>query len=127
LAYNNATAATAADRERAEAMPKSADPPKPADPVTMKFRGAYLEERGVHFAVVSVEKDIVQSERTQKEAARIYQRIFPEASIIFMVESDNHPPVYYGRKDIVAFLNTLEESQIKWKSYTVQMPPEPST
>jgi hypothetical protein len=103
-------------------MPNPPASPNPPDPNVRKFRGAYLEERGVHFAVVSVEKDAVQSESAQKEAVKIYQRIFPEASIILMVENENQPPVYYGRKDIVAFLNTLEDNQIKWKIYTVQLP-----
>jgi hypothetical protein len=119
----------ATDKERAKAMPNPPvlpDPPAVPDSVdstVMKFRGAYLEERGVHFAVISVEPETVQSESAQKEAVKTYQRFFPEASIVLMVENENQPPTYYGRRDIVAFLNTLEETQIKWKMFTLQQTP----
>jgi hypothetical protein len=110
--------------------PPAANPSDPAgasNSLLMKFRGAYLEERGVHFAVISVEQDAVQTESARKEASRTYQRFFPDASIVLMTESEGQPPVYYGRRDIVAFLNTLEDAQIKWKTYTVQLTQQESS
>jgi hypothetical protein len=90
------------------------------NPSGSKFKGAYIIERGVKFAIVTVEEDAVQSETTQKETMKAYQRYFPDAPIILMVEKENDNPEYYGRKDIVSFLYTLEPEQIKWKTYTIQ-------
>jgi hypothetical protein len=91
--------------------------PNPSD---NKFKGAYIIERGVKFAIVIVEEDAAQNEAAQKETMRAYQRYFPDAPIILMVEKENDRPEYYGRKDIVSFLHTLEPEQIKWKTYTIQ-------
>ena len=88
----------------------------------VKFRGAYLTERGVHFAIVHVEAEEVATEAVEKETNKTYKKYFPEGTpIILMVEEEGtKQPLFYGRKDIVAFLQGTEQEQIKWKNYTVQ-------
>ena len=91
-------------------------------PDPIKFKAAYLAERGVYFAVIQVSAESVETEYAQREAARFYKRFFPEGtSIILMAlkhEGSTLPATFYGRRDLVAFMSALDSDLIKWKIYT---------
>ena len=98
-------------------------------PEPVRFKGAYLTERGVNFAIVQVEPKAAENEFKQNETAEFYEKYFPEGTpVILMVLNKNNiktegeeekipPAFFYGRRDIVAFLSTIELNQIKWKNY----------
>ena len=46
-------------------------------------------------------------------------RFFPGMPIILMSLTPQGKPQYYGRKDIVGFLNTVRLNQIPWKKYHI--------
>ena len=46
-------------------------------------------------------------------------RFFPGMPIILMSLTPQGKPQYYGRKDIVDFLNSVRLNQIPWKKYHI--------
>jgi signal recognition particle receptor subunit beta len=85
-----------------------------------KFQGAKIMERGVTFAIVVVEPDVVNSDdkAEAKRTISIFQRrVFPGMPVILMANNVGVAR-YYGREDIVKFLSAIPVANIPWQEFT---------
>lgn len=85
----------------------------------MKIYGAVIIEQGVTFAIVSVKPEVTRYTVRLVKTRNELSRFFPNMPIILMSRDQNGNPHYYGRKDIVAFLQSIRVDQIPWKEYTL--------
>lgn len=83
----------------------------------MKIYGAVIIEQGVTFAVFSVKPTVTQYTARLVQTRRELSQFFPNMPIILMSRTPNGEAKYYGRKDIVQFLNSIRVEQIPWKEY----------
>lgn len=85
----------------------------------MTIHGAVIIEQGVTFAIVAVKPSVtmytVRLVKTRQELAPF----FPNIPIILMSQDSAGTPHYYGRKDIVEFLKSINLNQIPWKEYHI--------
>ena len=89
----------------------------------MKFQGALIEEQGVKFAIVIVEKRHLDSNR-RREADGIIQSfqvsVFPGIPVVLMAQDHRGTPTYYGREDIAKFMANVPLENVPWEEYTVR-------
>jgi hypothetical protein len=85
----------------------------------MKLHGAVIKEQGVVFAVVVVKHHIVQSVSEAAKAAAQFRFLFPGLPIVLAGQDSRGRFQYRGRQDLIAFLASIDPSQIPWKEYTV--------
>ena len=84
----------------------------------MTFDGAVIKEQGVTFAITVVKPNVLNSPNREKIQAR-FSSVFDGLPTVLMAQDFNGVPKYYGRKDIVNFLASINMNQIPWKTYTV--------
>lgn len=85
----------------------------------MKLYGAVIIEQGVTFAILAVKRTVTQYTARAMAFRQEVASFFPNMPIILMSKDANGKPHYYGRKDIVDFLNTVPFERIPWKEYTI--------
>jgi hypothetical protein len=85
----------------------------------MQFDGAIIKEQGVTFAIVIVNRNVINNSFSANKSRRSFQGNFPGMPIILMAQDSRGIPTYQGRKDIVRFLASVNISQIPWKRYTI--------
>jgi len=85
----------------------------------MVLHGAVILEQGVTFGVFSVKPEVTRYTQKLIRMRRAIQQFFPNMPIILMSQDSNGTPHYYGRKDIVEFLNSIRVDQIPWKEYHI--------
>ncbi len=85
----------------------------------MKFQGALIKEQGVTFAVVIVQRRVIDNRSEANNVILSFQPIFPGVPIVLMAQDSRGTPTYYGRQDLVNFLASVPLSAIPWKEYTV--------
>lgn len=83
----------------------------------MKIRGSVIIEQGVTFAVVVVSPLVTNYSSRAVRVRHSLARFFRNMPIILMSLDKNGSPHYYGRKDIVQFLQSIRLEQIPWKEY----------
>lgn len=84
----------------------------------MTFQGAVVKERGVTFAVVVVEKSVIDNHTDANRTILGFQPYFPGLPVVLMAQDHRGVPSYYGRKDISKFLASVLLQAIPWKEYT---------
>lgn len=84
----------------------------------MRFQGAVIREQGVTFAVVVVEKRIVDSQHYAREAIRRFSRAFPGLPIVLMGQDRSGVPTYFGRSDISRFMSRVPLHAVPWCEYS---------
>lgn len=85
----------------------------------MTIHGAVIIEQGVTFAVISVRPLVTQYTARATAFRQQLAPFFPNMPIILVSLDNTDAPHYYGRKDIVAFLQTIRLNQIPWKEYHI--------
>ena len=85
----------------------------------MKIQGAVIKEQGIKFAVVVVEKHIVDNKFNADKAIRDFSPLFPGLPLVLAARDHRGQFIYYGRKDISKFLASIHPSCIPWREYTV--------
>ena len=85
----------------------------------MTIEGAVIIEKGVTFAVIHVDPSVTRYTIKSTQIRRALMRFFPGMPIILMSLANDGRPQYYGRKDIVDFLNAVRLNQIPWKKYHI--------
>lgn len=83
----------------------------------MTIHGAVIIEQGVTFAVIAVKQSVTMYTYRMVQTRRELMQFFPNMPIILMSRDAEGNPHYYGRKDIVEFLNSIRVDQIPWKQY----------
>ncbi|MBR4151976.1 MAG: hypothetical protein IKT98_03380 [Selenomonadaceae bacterium] len=85
----------------------------------MKIQGAVIIEQGVTFAIVAVNRTVTNYTSRAIRVRHSLSQFFRNMPIILMSQDSNGTPHYYGRKDIVQFLQTIRLDQIPWKEYYI--------
>jgi len=85
----------------------------------MTIHGAVIIEQGITFALISVKPMVTQYTARATAFRQELSPFFTNMPIILMSQDAAGRPHYYGRKDIVAFLNTVRLDQIPWKEYHI--------
>lgn len=88
----------------------------------MKIQGAVIEEQGISFAVVKVEKDVFEVPGRARDKMVELQPLFPQMSIIFMTGEPGESVNFYGRPDIVRVMMKKSLDDIVWKEYALEEP-----
>ena len=85
----------------------------------MKIQGAKIKEQGVTFAIVVVKKHVVDNKFSADEAISNFSPIFPGLPLILAAQDHRGRFTYYGPRNIVDFLASIDARRIPWKEYTV--------
>lgn len=85
----------------------------------MQFDGAVIREQGQTFAIVVVNRHVIENQREASEAVCSFSPIFPRMPIVLMAQDSRGRPTYYGRPDIARFLSRVSPQRIPWKRYSV--------
>ena len=83
----------------------------------MKLKAAVILEQGVTFAVVAVSSNVTRYTSRAIGVRMELQKVFRNMPIILMSLDNNRQPHFYGRRDIVEFLNSIRLDQIPWRTY----------
>lgn len=83
----------------------------------MNIQGAVILEQGVTFAVIAVKPSVTRYTTKIIRTRQELSQFFPNMPIILMSQEPSGTPHYYGRKDIVDFLQSIRVDQIPWKVY----------
>ncbi len=83
----------------------------------MTIHGAVIIEQGVTFAVIAVKQSVTMYTYRMVQTRRELMQFFPNMPIILMSQDADGKAHYYGRKDIVEFLESIRVDQIPWKVY----------
>jgi hypothetical protein len=86
----------------------------------MVIHGAVIQEKGVNFAVVVVQPQVLANRAGVQKTVDGLKPIFSGLPIVLMAQNENGKPVFCGRSDLVEFLAGLTVQQIPWQRYEVQ-------
>ena len=87
--------------------------------IQMKIQGAVIIEQGVTFAIVAVNQTVTNYTSRAIRVRNQLAQFFRNMPIILMSQDSNGKPHYYGRRDIVKFLQSIRLDQIPWKEYYI--------
>ena len=85
----------------------------------MKIQGSVIIEQGVTFAIVVVNQSVTNYTSRAIRVRNQLSQYFRNMPIILMSQDSNGTPHYYGRQDIVRFLQSIRLDQIPWKEYYI--------
>lgn len=85
----------------------------------MHFQGAVIREQGQTFAIVIVQRHVVDNRSTAADAIASFRPIFPGMPVVLMAQESQGQPTYYGRSDIAQFLARVPMGAIPWREYTL--------
>ncbi len=82
----------------------------------MEITAALVDEQGVRFVVVLVQRAAMQPSR-RETTRRSASSLFPGRAVVLCAQDARAVPSYYGRPDIVKFLASIEMERLPWKRY----------
>ncbi len=85
----------------------------------MRFQGAVIREQGQAFAVVIVQRHVIDNRSTAADAIAGFSPVFPGLPVVLMAQDGTGRPTYYGRQDISRFLASVPLRAIPWREYTL--------
>lgn len=85
----------------------------------MTIQGAVIREQGVTFAVVVVQRHVIDSGFEADRAIAAFQPLFPGMPVVLMAQDAWGTPTYYGRRDIADFMAGVPLEAIPWREYSV--------
>jgi hypothetical protein len=85
----------------------------------MRFQGAVIREQGQTFAVVVVQRQIIDNRSMTADAIAGFGPVFPGLPVVLMAQDGSGRPTYYGRQDISRFLASVPMRAIPWREYTL--------
>ena len=85
----------------------------------MRFQGAIVREQGVTFAVVVVQRRILDNNFEANQTIESFRPAFPGMPVTLMAQDHRGRPTYYGRSDISRFLAGVPPGVIPWREYTL--------
>lgn len=86
--------------------------------MSLAIQGAVLKEQNLTFAVVAMQKNVVDAESFIDACFAL----FPGMPITLAAQDSLGRFTYYGRSDISRFLASIDASRIPWKEYTFAEP-----
>jgi hypothetical protein len=86
----------------------------------MKGHVALIREQGVNFAVVVVKWSAMRApSSTKDDLVLAYSREF-EAPTVLMAEDFNGGAEFYGRRDLVKWLENVDRDLLPWREFTIR-------
>ena len=85
----------------------------------MQLQGAIVREQGVTFAVVVVQRHVVEDRLRAVQAVGQFGTVFPGMPVVLIAQDSRGIPTYYGRQDIARFMASVPLRSIPWRTYTV--------
>jgi hypothetical protein len=85
----------------------------------MRFQGAVIREQGQTFAVVVVQRHLIDNQSSAADAIAGFRPVFPGLPVVLMAQDSSGRPTYYGRQDISRFLASVPMRAIPWREYTL--------
>lgn len=85
----------------------------------MRFQGAVIREQGRTFAVVVVQRHVIDNRATAADAITGFAPVFPGLPVVLMAQNSSGRPTYYGRQDISRFMASVPVRAIPWREYTL--------
>jgi hypothetical protein len=85
----------------------------------MRIQGAVIREQGQTFAVVVVQRHVIDHQSTAADAIAGFRPVFPGLPVVLMAQDGSGRPTYYGRHDISRFLASVPMRAIPWREYTL--------
>jgi hypothetical protein len=83
----------------------------------MTFRGARIKQRGVNGTVVIVPGAVITDENEADRMITAFQNQVFNGAVVLMAEDSQGTPTFYGRADVVRFLERTGVSKILWTEY----------
>jgi hypothetical protein len=83
------------------------------------FRGARIKERGINCAVVIVPGAVITDEIEADRMITAFQNQVHEGAVVLMAQDFQGTPAFYGRAEIVRFLERTGVSKIQWTEYAI--------
>jgi hypothetical protein len=83
------------------------------------FRGARIKQRGVNCAVVIVPGAVITDEIEADRMITAFQNQICKGSVVLMARDFQGTPAFYGRAEIVRFLERIDVSKIPWVEYAI--------
>jgi hypothetical protein len=83
------------------------------------FRGARIKERGINCAVVIVPGAVITDEIEADRMITAFQNQIYQGAVVLMAQDSQGTPVFYGRADIVRFLERMGVSKVQWTEYAI--------
>ncbi|MEO7503044.1 MAG: hypothetical protein ABIW94_10450 [Gemmatimonadaceae bacterium] len=84
----------------------------------MKFQAAVIRDWGVKFAVVIVLPQLIQSAHSAVKAQMAFAPAFPGVPIVLMAQDPEGAPMFHGRKDLIALVNSIQLDAVRWQEYS---------
>lgn len=84
----------------------------------MTFEGIIVKEQDVTFGIVVVKESAIRDSGTANDLIVQYQLIMGVAPVVLMAQDFRGTPRYYGCKDVVNFLASIDFRRIPWQNYT---------
>jgi hypothetical protein len=78
-----------------------------------------IRAQGITFAVVVVQRHVIDSRSEADRATVAFQPLFPGVPVVLMAQDAWGTPTYYGRRDIADFLANMPLEAIPWQEYSV--------
>jgi len=85
----------------------------------VQLQGAIVREQGVTFAVVVVQRHVVEDRLSASQAVGQFGTVFPGMPVVLMAQDSRRIPTHYGRQDIARFMASVPLRSIPWRTYTV--------
>ena len=85
----------------------------------MRFQGAVLREQGQTFAIVIVQRHVLDNRTAAGNAIASFAPVFSGMPVVLMAQDGSGRPTYYGREDISRFLSRVPLRAIPWREYTI--------
>lgn len=84
----------------------------------MQVEGAVIQQQGVTFAVVVVQRHVTNNRMEAASAISAFGTLFPGMPVVLMSQDSRGTPTYFGRPDIARFMASVPLRAIQWKRYT---------
>ena len=85
----------------------------------MQFQGAVIREQGQTFAVVVVQRHVIDNQSMAADAIAGFRPVFPGLPVVLMAQDSSGRPTYFGRQDTSRFLASVPVRAIPWREYTL--------
>jgi len=86
----------------------------------MTIDGAVIEQQGVTFAVVAVQRSVLQAPGRTREFIDNFSPLFPGIPVVLFAQSSGGVPSIHGRKEYAKFLAEIPSNTIPWKKFTLR-------
>jgi hypothetical protein len=84
------------------------------------FRGARIKGRGVNCALVIVPCAVITDENEADRMITAVQNQIYQGAVVLMAQDLQGTPAFYGRADIVRFLERTGVSKVQWIEYAIR-------